>query len=404
MKPHVNIAASQARPGADRTQAFFFRIPLFIGLALALLSAMPAHTFAKDGSKVSGAFQAGVQASGVGANARGKVNFRLRNGGSVLKLNLRRLDADSPHSLRIGTLVVRDFLTNRSGKANVTLNNPAPDPRGKSMTVEDENGRAVLAIANFSGLGAPGNISHQEDNTLTPTGAPVGSEAKTRLRVKKGRAIFKIEVEGMTPGDLLDVFIGAGATNPVGTILVESDGEGEIKFDTRPSDNPDVLPFPDPPFDPLDPVRIEQNSIVLFNGALGDSVTACAPAPAEEMLVRTDLGTLAAPAGTAVAQLETKADCDVSFEVEVEDVPESEGYQLYVGFEADGITPKLRGTFDVGADGRGRIEFETHADAAGDLELDFNPSGQPILILPPLTQNPNDAFFIITSPPGFHPI
>lgn len=372
MKPTIKSVALTTALRAHPERELFIRVLFPISLIIALLAGLPGHALAKDRSEVSAPFSQ----TGADDNARGKAHFRVGGDDSSLRLKLRGLDPSTHHSLKIGGMTVDDdLISNRQGRINRRLDDISPDPRGMELEIHDvDHDEDVLRISTFSGTGEPGNTVVLERNTLQATDIARANSPRAKghsvFRERaNGRMTFKVEVEHLTPGTVLELFVGSISR---GTITVGNLGKGEIKFDTN-ADDSDELPLD---FDPRGAtIELRQGADTWFSGTT-ENQAACTPEIREAEIPRTADGTVLAPNGQATAQLKTQADCDRNFEVELEDVPVGV-YELWVG----GVKRGDITVVDIGA-GRtkGEIEFEAEDDDADELPLDFDVLGQSIEI------------------------
>jgi hypothetical protein len=157
------------------------------------------------------------------------------------------------------------------------------------------------------------------------------------------------------------------------------DGEDEAEFEIEKEGGKFKLRFADPQkpgkdqpldFDPRDAVVELEGPGGLMASSDGspsiDGLDAC-----DESEVEVPLAAIGG-VGQGKSELKVDDDCDKSFEVEIEEVPEG-AYDVYV----DGV---LRGTLQAAFDAakgevEGEIEWETDPDDPGELLLDFDPEG-----------------------------
>lgn len=215
----------------------------------------------------------------------------------------------------------------------------------------------------FSGYVAAAGSDDSEESAFieeyltATTNAPAGSKAEAVFEEdNEGDREFKVELEDV-PAGVYTLWVDSVER---GEIVVEVSGdspEGEIEFEDGDLD-----------FDPRNQLVEIKNAddAVLFSHTFGNG-SADTPADAKEVeevfpLISNDI--LAVPA-RANMKFERDQDGEISFEVELEDVPAG-NYLLFVGEVNKGIIP-------ANSDGGYEIEFE-------DGLLDFDPLGQVISV------------------------
>jgi len=332
--------------------------------ALAWLLAAPvAGADSKGKTKVKAAFEN----TGVQPAAEGKVAFKAKPGQSELEFEFEDLDPTKTYTLSCdGTT----WATFQAGAAELHFaSSPKPgepmlprDPRGASFALNDAS-QDVLTVV-LSGPGEPAGIQASDKGSLDDAGLPPGASTKTSfVRKRKGDKVWNV----------------SGKKLPAGSYKLMVDGEDEAEFEIEKEGGKFKLRFADPQkpgkdlpldFDPRDGlVELEGPSGVMASSDGSpsiDGLDAC-----DESEVEVPLAAIGG-VGQGKSELKVDDDCDKSFEVEIEEVPEG-AYDVYV----DGV---LRGTLQAAFNAakgevEGEIEWETDPDDPGELLLDFDPEG-----------------------------
>ncbi len=282
-------------------------------------------------------------------------------------VTVKKAAPSTPLTLSAGGIPQATVVTSPGGTARFKFGaNGAPgtpldfDPRDREIEISDDQG-PLLSSRDPDGS-TPAGTKIDERTILTSTGAIPGASGHARLREKKGLRDFDVEVEDVVDG-AYDVLV-AGVVR--GTIMVAG-GLGGIEFSDG-GDDPDELPLDFDPFGAL--VQVAQGSTIVLSGTMlagASGVSVCTPSEATTPL--TNLGI--DPDGHGDIRVRTKDDCDRDFQVEIEDVAVG-GYEVLVG----GVVRGTLTVVDVAGETEGELEFDTDADEAGELPLDFDPVGQ----------------------------
>jgi len=247
------------------------------------------------------------------------------------------------------------------------------DPRDKLIEIRQG---ALVYFTGMLGLAGSGGGStcapEETDEELTSTGADADASADARFRVRDDcDEDFRVQAEDLPVGDY-DVVV---AGNTVAVMSVIDTGvkiEGEVEFDTDPSDPGEILLD----FDPRGAViEIRQGAVAYFShtfgGGSGGSSGICEPNETELPLLNE--GSIGQAKGKA--RLRVRDDCDEDFRVEIEDLPVG-NYNVLVGGSARGVIAVA----DTGSEVEGEIEFDSDPDQPGEVLLDFDPRGELIEI------------------------
>lgn len=340
--------------------------------AVALFTAPTTDSLAKEQLRLKSSLES------PGGDANGKLIATLRPGKSKILVIGRGLQEDTDYDVLFDDSVKTTVNSGSNGKVKVKFRSggtPALDfdPNGATVSVSDGSETVLSTV--FSGAGEPDGTKIDERSTLAATGLIPGASGDTRFRSDKGRTKFSVEIEDVPAGPY-SLLVGGVER---GTITADSLGEGEIEFDSR-EDDGDELPLD---FDPRgEVIDITNGDGVVLSGdsaANVPGVNTCVPSENEVVIASTGVD----PDGNASARLRTKPDCDLDFEVEIEDVPVGD-YDVII----DGI---VRGTVTVTDDGfdvEGELEFDTDPDDPGELLFDFDPEG----LLIEIVQGPTTFF------------
>jgi hypothetical protein len=334
-----------------------------------LPAAAPAREPA-EGSK----FSLILARSGSDDDIAGKADFASRNGRTKFKIRIQHGPPGHEVEIHVGGMSRGTVTLNSAGNANVQFAQPASgksrrldfDPRGKRIEIEDVGDDKLLT----SDGGATPLLDERVN--LLPTGIQPGASGHARLREKKGRREFNVEIEDVTDGSY-DLFVDGVLRATITAV----GGKGEMEF----GDDHGGLPLDFDPWGKL--IQVSQSGSVILTGALlagAPGVSVCAPAESRTELASTGLD----PDASGHADFRIEDDCERKFSVEVEDLPVGP-YELFVA----GL---LRGTINVAVqpDSRveGEIEFSSDPDDPDELPLDFDPAGATIEI-----RQANNVFF-----------
>jgi hypothetical protein len=288
----------------------------------------------------------------------GKADFKSKNGASRFRLKIKKGPPEQELELKVGGVSRGLFMTNRRGAAKVGLMAGRTldfDPRGRAIEIEDENDDKLLSSDDHGRLSFGSKVDERVN--LVSTGVQPGASGHAKLKVKKGETEFEVEIEHVTDGayDLIVDGVTQGAITVTG-------GVGQIDFRN-------------PPFAPLGKlIQIAQDGAVVLTGTLlagAPGVSVCTPGESSTDLTNTGL----VPGASGHADLKVEDDCERSFDVEVEDLPVGD-YDLVVA----GIVRATITVTDVVGGSEGELEFSSDPDDAGELPLDFDPSGATIEI------------------------
>jgi hypothetical protein len=338
----------------------------FVGAlgALAWILAAPAAGADADGkTKVKAAFEN----TGVQPAAEGKIEFKAKPGQSELELEFEDLDPTKTYTLSCdGTT----WATFQAGEAELHFaSSPSPgepmlpvDPRGASFALSDGT-QDILTVV-LSGPGEPAGTKASDKGSLDDDGLPPGASTKTSFANNgKGKKVWAV----------------SGGKLPAGPYKLMVDGEDEAEFEIEKQGGKFKLRFADPQkgrkdlpldFDPRDSlVELEGPGGLMASSDGSPSISgldACTESEVEAPLAAVG------GVGEGKSELKIDHDCDKSFEVEIEDIPEGV-YEVFV----DGV---LRGTIVAAFNAaRGRVEgereWETDPDDPGELLLNFDPEG-----------------------------
>ena len=247
------------------------------------------------------------------------------------------------------------------------------DPVGKTLTIRQGATTFFESVfdPNTTGIGLPQPEPPSElSENLTSSGLDPDASAQARYAVDdRGRHKFSVEIEDVAAGSYTLAI--AGVTR--GTITAQTVAgkvKGEIEFDSESEGGHNLLKF-----DPRgQTIEISSSAGIFFSHLFGNgsSTGGIAVTPFDDEVAL--LSTGASPRGEAKAELQQKATGELSFDVELKDVPEG-AYELLVG----GV---VRTTINVTAENsgtRGRATFETE-QKTGTLPLDFEVRGQEIIV------------------------
>lgn len=268
--------------------------------------------------------------------------------------------------------VLRGAITTRGASGTISFDTQTKggkslpldfEPRGKTLDITSDG--QIVFSATMAARAAGINVATPTIRTATipSTGADADATAKATLKVdKKARQKFSVELENLPAGVYELLANGTSAAN----ITVGESGEGEVEFSSS-NDEEDALPLS---FDPATTVfTVQSGGTVYFQGAL--TFTTVGSEPSEEVELPL-FNTGVHPAAKAEMSYEREEGGELSFEVEVKDVPVGT-CELWVG-------ATQRATITVVATNsgtKGKVEFENDSD---DLPLDFNPLGETIRI------------------------
>ena len=275
-----------------------------------------------------------------------------------LKVKAKGLQPVESYQLLIGGEVRATALANGRGSTRFKIQSSRSsglgfDPRGVAIEIRSTSGTVLEGV--FATTGESSDTKFDERADLYGTALAPQAEGKTRYRIKKGTASFECEVEDL-PDGTYDLLVGGVAQ----VSIAVSDGKGEIEIE-------DGLAF-DPRGQTID---IAQGLDVYVTGvarAPAGGIDSCA-----ETTQAQELGAGAGyPASSGDLEYETDDDCELGFEIEIEDVP--------VGNYPVTINEIPRGDIvvvDTGDGIEGELEFGD--DDAGP-PLDFEPIGAEVVI------------------------
>jgi len=308
-----------------------------------------------------------------GGSAR--ADFELRDDRMKFKVELENVPAGAYDlfvaDIKRGTITVGpfgeaeiEFATNDDDGDELPL---TFDPRGQ--VIEIAQGGVVL----FSGsleVTSEGLDVCQERETrvaLPSTGVDPDADGKVRYRVDEDcDRDFNVEIEDVPVG-VYDLVVGGVVAGQIHVVSTGDGVEGEIEFESG-DDDDDDLPLTIDPVGKL--IEVVQGEVVFFSGIFDGTTTT--PNTCQEVDVQKDLTVHdIAGDGDGKVRFRMDEDCDADLKIEIEDVP-SGSYEVVIG-------AAVRGTITVG-DEEGEIEFDSDPDDAGDVPLNFDPSGQLIQI------------------------
>ena len=235
-------------------------------LATLVLGA-PALVLAKGPSEI----HTKMVATSADPHARGMAHFNTAGGKSRFNLDLQDLPAGA-FELDLDGSSVTTFSVNPNSdgtggtSAEVQLKSgrgvPGFDPRGHQLAVS--SGGVVYLTCSFPSSHQQAMATVHIRAAFDNMGVQPGASGEAHFRSKLGETRFSVGAEGLASGSY-DLFVG-GVTE--GTLVVDSMGEGELRFDTQLSDedtqgdNSDVLLLT---FDPRGQlIQVEQQGVVVL--------------------------------------------------------------------------------------------------------------------------------------------
>jgi len=335
-------------------------------VSVTLLFAAPV-VVAKELSEVRSPFDN----TGIDDDAKATIESSFERTESELKIRVKGLSDGQRYRLFVDGVKKASFKTD-SGEAKLKFSTKPSgderlldfDPRASLISIKGDSNKVLETVFNSEGDSNKSRI--KEITALVPTVLAAGGKCEARYRREDGRSKFKIEIENTPMGDY-DLFV---AGIPRGTIMVDGEGRGKIKFDTEPSPPKLLLDF-DPRNLAIDVLR---NGDVYFSGVMTAQikrVNQCKFRNSVNLLASTGADVDA----SAEVEFETEDDCEREFKVEVEDLPVGDYDLIVAGVE--------RGTINVAdtASGtRGELEFSSDTDETGKLLLNFDPKDKVVKI------------------------
>jgi hypothetical protein len=251
--------------------------------------------------------------------------------------------------------------------------NPSPneelldfDPRGRVVDIAQGTNLVFSGPVRARGQGASSDVLVTRGALIPSTGVDADGIARARFRVDKdARRRFSVELEDVPAGgyELLANGIFQGTIN----VATSANGtEGELEFSNS-SDDASELPLT---FDPMTAAFIvRQGDVVFFQGPLTNMPSSLTNGPALLREALTSTGADADASGDAKFEVDDRG--RRKFSVEIEDVAVG-SYELWVGSVRRGtIVAQLKD-----AQVKGKLEFSSSNDDAGELPLRFEPLGQ----------------------------
>jgi hypothetical protein len=341
----------------------------------------------------------GTEAAPKGSRARVKIQ-RMASGKIELEVDARDLDAGAYEVVVDGT-VLGTLAMERDGKrtegeqefeTNPNKSDELPlliDPAGLPISLRK------AGVVYYTGI-VPNTPTPTPDKLITGAGttvlarsaeAPAGSRAEATVEFgPTGADELEVEVHLLPVGEY-QVLIGEAVRGTL-TIGTGVTSRASIKFDTEPNDPGEIL---------LDfpvggsPIAIVSGTTTFFFGTLPASPTLPNdpgnpgnpgnPATPDDNGGGLPVQTALTPAAGVPAEASSTIEIQfgiagpVGFEVEVERLPAG-NYELVVGGTPRGVL--VLAATDNGV--RGKLRFEAVPNKAGEVLLDFVPSGESVVI------------------------
>jgi hypothetical protein len=338
--------------------------------------------------------------------ARGYAELDLRPGRAAFEVSVRGLMAGEAYVLQmtedddeIKRLGVFEVFESASGGTYGEIEFRSPqagtaqeldfDPRGRLIEVLDAGAGVVLSgtlpeEGELPGRGVPPFDSDFKDPgfggreielQLDNVAAPPSATAQAELTMGGGQMEFEIEVYGLGEGEYPVQMNGS----PLGTIIVDTNGTGEIEFGYPEDDGQQPLDF-DPAgaliqiFDGTDPLLFEgvfpdfrgehggpghgsgNGPGSGSGGGPGSGPGGSGSASSDEIRVQFDnIGASQYAGARAYAEYEIRTN-RVSFEIELDAMPGAGFYDFLVDINGDGEFSNI-GQIEVDDDAEGELEF-----------------------------------------------
>lgn len=149
-----------------------------------------------------------------------------------------------------GEFIFTDLPTGRvrlgvaaGGRTSIEIESLQPEQQNEIVVTLDRNGNIVTAeIRRVGGASSRGEAIHR---LVRRNYGPGDARGKVEIEEEgNGDEEFEIELDRMPPGQVFDVYLQRSLLNPslemIGSIVVDSDGEGELEFETEEGQS---LPF-----------------------------------------------------------------------------------------------------------------------------------------------------------------
>jgi hypothetical protein len=333
---------------------------ILAGLLLAL-GAAPALAGAKL-SRGNAAFTN----TGVEPSASGSVSFDLapkRPTRPWLLFRFAGLAPGASYELRALGVTEKAFVAGATGAAKLRLRKSALDFDVRDQALSVVRAGADVLTLSLTGSAAASGRTHAEKAKLARTSlAPKKAKGFATLRVERGSPRLTVQTRKLALGTY-DVFVDGVAR---GTLTVKGRlRKGSLTLD----------PTTSPPLDfEAYGARIDvaAGAEVYLTGVLETpvrNVTLCGESRLATALL-TQTGS-----GDGHAVLRRRADCERSLVVTLADVAEGD-YDVLVGGVPRGVLTASLDPYTLRV--TGRLAFEGEPDDAGELPLDFDPTGAPI--------------------------
>ena len=216
----------------------FARRATAIAVGLLLVGSLSSSAFASPKNQMKVFFLN----SGVQAQATGKLLFVTNRAQTFFMINVQRMTPGS-YDIVLNSAIVDTITVNGSGEGRVLHRfrvNPrhadpplSYDPRGGELEIQATGTTLLMASVPSDPAVAQQKTLIQID--LTNMAAQVGATANATLTARFGRMKFEVEVHGAVTGTY-DLLVDGVK---VADIAVNSNGFGEVQFDSRPSTDED---------------------------------------------------------------------------------------------------------------------------------------------------------------------